>query len=317
MLASAALAPVVHITRRAARIAAGEFGERLDPPDTNDEVGEMTRSLNHVLERLNGALEANRRFASDASHELRGPITAMAGEIDVTLRHSRTADEYREALGLVRERLTALTQLSEDLILLVRAHEGSRAIELREVSIPALVREAVSRLSHAAQARGISLEARALPDLVAYADPRMLARVFDNVLANAVHYNRDGGTVVISGAEEASAPGEWKAGVAVVTITDTGSGIPPGEWERIFERFYRLDRSRARHTGGSGLGLAICREVLTVLGGGIRVVGSSPAGSVIEIRIPGRLDSSAMLSETLGPYALPDIGDLPAGRSIH
>ena len=107
-LASRALAPVVGITRRAARIAQGEFSVRLDPPARQDEVGEMTRSLNDVLERLHGALEAHRRFASDASHELRAPIAAMAGEIDVALKHPRTAEEYRDALLVVGERLTAL-----------------------------------------------------------------------------------------------------------------------------------------------------------------------------------------------------------------
>ena len=260
-LASRALAPVVGITHRAARIAKGEFSVRLDPPASQDEVGEMTQSLNDVLDRLHGALEAHRRFASDASHELRAPITAMAGEIDVALKHPRTAEEYREALLVVGERLTTLTALCEDLILLVHAQEGAQGIELREVSVLRQLQDGASRLAGPLSARDITIEARELPDLVAYADPRLLARVFDNVLANAVHYNRDGGAVVISGSAEESAPDEWKTGAALITVTDTGSGIPAGESERVFDRFYRLDQSRARQTGGSGLGLAICREV--------------------------------------------------------
>ena len=87
-----------------------------------------------------------------------------------------------------------------------------------------------------------------------------------------MHYNRDGGTVVISGSAEESVPDEWETGAALITVTDTGPGIPDGESERVFDRFYRLDQSRARRTGGSGLGLAICREVMTVLGGSIRIV---------------------------------------------
>jgi two-component system, OmpR family, sensor kinase len=126
-LASAALAPVAGITRRAARIAKGEFSTRLDPPTSQDEVGQMTHSLNEVLDRLYGALEAHRRFASDASHELRAPITAMAGEIEIALKRSRTADEYKEALLVVQDRLSSLTALCEDLILLVHAQEGAQA----------------------------------------------------------------------------------------------------------------------------------------------------------------------------------------------
>ena len=134
---------------------------------------------------------------------------------------------------------------------------------------------------------------------MAYADPRLLARVLDNVLANAVHYNRDGGAIVISGSVEESAPDEWKTGAALITVTDTGPGIPPGDAERVFDRFYRLDRSRARGTGGSGLGLAICREVLAVLGGSIRIIASSPEGTTFEIRVPGRIASDRRFSQAL------------------
>ena len=298
-LASSALAPVVAITQRAARIARGDFSARLDPPPVEDEVGVMSRSLNEVLDRLHAALEANRRFAADASHELRGPLTAMAGEIDVTLKHSRSAEEYREALSVVRERLSALTSLTEDLILLVRAQEGGRATVLREVPLVPELRQAVARISALARAREVRVDLQRMPDLVAYADPRLLARVLDNVLTNAVQYNRRGGRVTIGGAVEDAAPDEWKTGSVTLTVTDTGPGIEPGLQERVFERFYRVDRSRARHTGGSGLGLAICREVLAVLGGDIRIAASGSDGTAFEIRVPGRAMSGERTSETL------------------
>ena len=298
-LASAALAPVAGITRRAARIAKGEFSARLDPPTSQDEVGQMTQSFNEVLERLHGALEAHRRFASDASHELRAPITAMAGEIDVALTRSRSAAEYRETLLVVQDRLSALTSLCEDLILLVHAQEGAPGLELREVPVMQHLQDAAARLAGDASSRAIVIEARDLPDIVAYADPRLLARIFDNVLANAVHYNRDGGEVVVSGLAEDTLPHEWKAGTALITISDTGAGIPAGEAERVFDRFYRLDQSRARRTGGSGLGLAICREVLTALRGSIRISASSSEGTTVEIRIPGRIASARRFSQPL------------------
>lgn len=297
-LTSRALAPVVGISRRAARIARGDFAARLDPPVRLDEVGEMTQSLNEVLDRLHGALEGHRRFASDASHELRAPITAMAGEIDVALLRPRAAAEYRETLCVVRERLSSLTALCEDLMLLVNAQEGAPGLDLREVPLLPQLQRSATRLAGAADARDVRIEACDLPDLVAYADPRLLARVLDNVLANAVFYNRDGGRVEISGgADHGSEAGPVDA--VVVTVTDTGSGIPPGEFERVFDRFYRLDQSRAPATGGHGLGLAICREVLAVLGGSIRIARSSAEGTIVEIRLPGRVASSRRISEPL------------------
>src|SRR5688572_23831546 len=284
-LASRALAPVIGISRRAARIARGDFAARLDPPVRLDEVGEMTRSLNEVLDRLHGALEGHRRFASDASHELRAPITAMVGEIDVTLRRPRSAEEYHATLRVVRERLSSVTALCEDLMLLVHAQEGAPGVELREVPLLPQLQRSATRLAGAAAVRDVRIEARDLPDLIAYADPRLLARVLDNVLANAVFYNRDAGRIEVSGAEDHSDAAA--VDTVVITVSDTGSGIPPDAFERVFDRFYRLDQSRARGTGGSGLGLAICREMLAVLRGSIRVAASSRDGTTFEIRLPG------------------------------
>ena len=296
-----------HPSRRTDR--QGEFTARLDPPASQDEVGQMTRSLNDVLDRLHGALEAHRRFASDASHELRSPIAAMAGEIEVTLKYPRTAAEYRETLAGDRRSTGGADRA-------VRRPDSARAraggCHRRGAAGGARVAATGGLRGSGWRVRrrpaGSPSQVRDLPDLVAYADPRLLARVFDNVLANAVHYNRDGGAVVISGSAEESAPDEWKAGTALITVTDTGPGIPLSESERVFDRFYRLDQSRARRTGGSGLGLAICREVLTVLGGSIRISASSTEGTTFEISVPGRIASDRRFSQALACNSLSSAG---------
>ncbi len=302
-LASRALLPVVGISRRVARIAQGDFAARLDPPVQLDELGEMTVLLNNMLNRLHGALEAHRRFAADASHELRAPITAMTGEIDVTLMRPRTAAEYRETLVVVGERLSALSSLCEDLMLLAHAQEGAQAIDLREVPLLPQLHQSAARLVDAASSREIRIEAHDLPDLVVHANPRLLARVLDNVLVNAVSYNRKGGLVVLSGAANVPRSEAWTPDTVVITVKDTGPGIPADQFERVFARFYRLDPSRAPGTGGSGLGLAICREVLAVLRGSIRIADSSEAGTTFVIELPGRLASDRRVSEALGNAA--------------
>lgn len=287
-LASRALAPVRHVTARAAEIARGDFRARLDPPAVDDEIGRMTRLLNEMLERLHGALEANRRFAADASHELRSPLTAMAGEIDVTLKRERPPEEYRETLRLLRDRIGDLATLTENLMLLARAQERSPHDLVEEVPLLPLVEEAVRRAAPAATARGITIAVGALPDLVVYAERRLLARVVDNLLANAVQYNREGGRVEVRGRAETGPIDGWQAGYAVFTVHDTGPGIPRAEWTRVFHRFFRLEPSRSRQTGGAGLGLAICQAIVELFRGTIRVADSSPAGTVIEVRLPGR-----------------------------
>ncbi|MGE0360817.1 MAG: ATP-binding protein [Vicinamibacterales bacterium] len=287
-LASRALAPVQRITEQAAWIAQGNFDARLDPPPVADEVGRMTVLLNSMLDRLHGAVTANRRFAADASHELRGPLTAMAGELDVTLRHPRSADDYRDTLRHVRGQLSALTALAEDLILLARAQEGTGEATLRELDLAALVDQTFGRQAGAAAARGVALVGQGLEGVTVYADHALLARVLDNVVLNAIQYGGEGGTVTVDAEVAAPAADAWTAAQVTIRVSDTGPGIPEPERERIFERFYRLDRSRARHTGGSGLGLAICREVLAVLRGAIRVAASGPDGTTMAITLPGR-----------------------------
>lgn len=286
-LASRALAPVAQITERAAWIAQGNFDARLDPPEVHDEVGRMTLLLNSMLDRLQRAVDTHRRFAADASHELRSPLTAMSGEIDVALRHPRTADEYRATLQHVRGQVAGLTGLAGDLMLLARMQEGAGDIPLRDVALAPLVDEAFARVGPTAAARGLTLSHDGLGGARAYADPALLARVVDNVVANAVHYNRDGGAVRVTARVSTPDTGDWAPTLVTLAVSDTGPGIPAADHERVFERFFRLDESRRRHTGGSGLGLAICREVLRAMGGTIRVGQSSPAGTTIEITIPG------------------------------
>jgi len=287
VLASRALEPIDHVTQRAARIARGDLEARLDPPAIDDELGRMTTLLNEMLDRLHAVIDAHRHFAADASHELKSPLTALLGEIDVTLKRDRAPAEYRETLGLLRDRIADLTQLADDLIVLLRAEESRDARLVEEVPLTPLVEGAFRRVLPLARQRGITLRLAALPDLIAYGDARLLARAVDNLIANAVHYDRDGGTVAVSGGHAAAAPGAWQAGRVWLDVRDTGPGIPPGDWERIFERFTRLDRSRSRRTGGSGLGLAICRAVVTASGGSVGVRDSSARGTTFELSVPG------------------------------
>jgi two-component system OmpR family sensor kinase len=284
-LASRALAPIRRITEQAAAIADGQFATRLDPPGADDEIGRMTALLNRMLDRLHGALESNRRFAADASHELRGPLTAMQGEVDVTLKRARAPEEYRAALARVRERLSVMGTLTEDLMLLARAQE-QRLPEVGEVRVADLLRRVTEHATDAAAAGGVTLAVEADPNLVVYGEAGLLERVFDNLVRNGIQYNREHGTVSIT-AEVRPRTGGWVSDEVAIDVRDSGTGIPPEERERVFERFYRLDSSRSRRTGGAGLGLAISREIVQLFKGTIRVSDSPGPGTTVEVRLPG------------------------------
>ncbi len=284
-LASRALVPIRRITLQAAAIADGKFSKRLDPPPQDDEIGQMTRLLNRMLDRLHGAIEANRRFAADASHELRGPLTAVLGEIDVTLKRDREPAEYREALARLRERLRVMTALTDDLMLLVRAQENHPLV-VGEVAVGQLLQRVIERTADAAVAAGVTVTAEVPPGLVAYGDAGLLERVFDNLVRNGIQYNREGGTVTIT-ARVQPGSGEWVSDQVVIGVSDSCPGIPPAERERVFERFYRIDSSRSRRTGGAGLGLAISREIIQLFKGTIRVVDVPSPGTTIEVGLPG------------------------------
>lgn len=286
-LASRALMPVRRITEKAAFIAAGQFATRLDVPKVDDEIGRMTRLLNEMLERLHGALEASQRFAADASHELRGPLTAMLGEIDVALKRDRSADDYRQVLDRLLDRLHVMVRLTEDLMLLVRAQE-QQVPAVGEVGVADILNRVVRRQRDAAAEHRISLDVDAPSGLVAYADAGLLERVFDNLVTNAIQYNHDDGTVQIEASVRA-ASAEWAADQVVITVQNSGATIPAEERERVFERFHRLDPSRSRRTGGAGLGLAISREIVRLFKGTIRVTDGVGPGTTIEVCLPGGL----------------------------
>ncbi len=284
-LASRALAPVRRITHQAASIADGQFANRLDPPKVDDEIGQMTRLLYRMLDRLHGTLEANRRFAADASHELRGPLTALLGEIDVTLKRDRPSEEYRAVFAILRARLQVMIALTEDLMLLVRAQE-ERPSMVGEVPVAALLKRVADRNTAAALASRITIELDAASDVVIYGDTGLFERVFDNLVRNGIQYNHEGGTVTVT-VRVSPGLGEWVADRVVIAVGNTGSSIPDAERERVFERFFRLDPSRSRRTGGAGLGLAISREIVQLFKGTIRVGDSSGAGTTLEVSLPG------------------------------
>jgi len=273
LLIGRALRPVRVMTHGAAGIADATAPDRLAEPAARDELGELARTLNRMLDRLAEAAQRQREFVSDASHELRSPIAATRTLIEVALAHPDRADPAATLRGVLAE-TTRLEVLVADLLALARLDER-QALPHEELDLDDLV------LAEAARSRAVPVDTRGVTALKVRGEPKSLAHLVRNLLDNAARHAAS--RVEISTLIDDGAP--------VLIVDDDGPGIPEAERARVFERFTRLSSSRSRDDGGAGLGLALVARVAEQHGGGVRADRSPAGGARLEVRFP-REDSA-------------------------
>lgn len=274
---SRALRPVREIGATARRIAEGDLSERISAGDARSELGELATVLNSTFARLEAAFADQKNFTADASHELRTPLAVILTETQRVLSRERTAAEYREAIEVCRETAQEMKRLTESLLELARFDAGQETLRRQPFDLGVVAQAAVELMRPLAVERGIAVEV-ALAPASASGDPDRLRQVVVNLLQNAVRYNRDGGEIrVTTQATETE---------AVLTVSDTGTGIVAEALPHIFERFYRADKARSRAQGGTGLGLAICKAIAEAHGGSISVESKRGKGTSVTVRLP-------------------------------
>ncbi|MDQ6888041.1 MAG: ATP-binding protein [Gemmatimonadota bacterium] len=282
-LARRSLAPVVQMSVDAARISATNLDERLTVRNAKDELGQLAGVFNELLGRVETAFTQQRRFMADASHELRTPITIMRSEADVTLgKEERSPEEYRDSLGVIRDEGERLSIVVEELFLLARADAGQYPLRQAELYLDELVHDSVRAVRTLADERQISVSCDSAVEAPVRGDEVLLRGLLTNLLDNAIKYSEPGGHVEVSLRRcEAS---------YILSLVDTGPGIPAEAQAQIFDRFFRVDGARARaersQTGGAGLGLAIARWVAEAHGGRLELVHSSALGSEFRTTLP-------------------------------
>jgi heavy metal sensor kinase len=279
LLAYKSLKPVDDITRAAREITAQRLDRQIPQTGANDEIGRLISTFNGMILRLRQSFEQVRQFSADASHELRTPLTIMRGEVELALRNPKEPEEYRRVLVSNLEEIVRLAAIIDNLLTVSRADLAKPGLPSEEqVNLRELVDELYEDCEVIAAKKEIALELGRNEDIIVRGNKIQLRQLLMNLIDNAIKYTPTRGTVTLNSSQE--------EGMARISVTDTGIGIPGGDLEKIFDRFYRVDKARSREMGGTGLGLSIAKWIAELHRGHIEVQSQPSAGSTFTVILP-------------------------------
>ncbi|HEY6300635.1 MAG TPA: HAMP domain-containing sensor histidine kinase [Candidatus Binatus sp.] len=273
LLAGRALRPIESVTEELDAIGPTNLSSRLTVPPVADEVARLTQEINSLLERLERASATERRFASDAAHELRTPLSVLRTGLEVALARDRSPDENRAALGAAHREALSLCRIADELLMLSRLN-GEVMVDRRRLNLRALLSEIAATVGPLAQAREIKLTLSAPEDVFVNGNEGHLRRLIVNLLDNALKFTPAGGSIDVGLKSDANR--------AIIRVADTGEGIHPAELPHIFDRFFRGAGSAGE---GSGLGLSLCREIARAHGGEIAAANLPSGGSAFVVTL--------------------------------
>jgi heavy metal sensor kinase len=275
IISSRVIKPIKDISATAAKISGGDLSQRINVAEAESELGQLAAVLNSTFARLEAAFAQQQQFTSDAAHELRTPVSVMLTQAQTALNRERTAPEYRETVETCQRAAQRMRRLIESLLALARLDAGQEQMKRLQFDFSKTISDCVEMVQPMAEERGVKIISE-LSALEITGDSERLAQVVTNLLTNAIQYNLADGEVRVKL--------ESQNGMAVFTVSDTGRGIAAEDLPRVFERFYRADKSRS--TGGNGLGLAISKAVVKAHGGTIEVASEENVGTIFTVRLP-------------------------------
>ena len=276
------LAPVESLSRAARALARGDFSSRV-AVRSRDEVGELARSFNTMADDLSRTEEIRRNLVADIAHELRTPLSNIRGYLEAVRDGVLNADE--DTLDSMHEEVLLLTRLIEDLQELALAESGQMTLHLQGCDLSDLIKKAVTGVQPRAESKGIRIGVDDIEATQILADPGRIGQVLRNLLTNATNYTPAGGSIGVSV--------NRKGSEIEVSVEDTGPGIAEEELTYVFERFYRVDKSRSRATGGVGLGLTIAKRLVEAHGGRVTATSRVGKGSTFSFILPADGDSDS------------------------
>jgi len=280
-LANRALSPIDKITNTAREISHSNLSERIEMrSNTNDEIARLIDTLNQLLDRMDNAFNRQKQFTADASHELRTPIAVIRAQVEEVLDNETVSREkYHQALYAVKKQIVHMGNLIGQMLLLSRVDENKNQLEKESFDFNFLVESLMEEMENLAQIKSISLITKIENrPLYIKADQSLITQLLLNLIDNAIKYSNEGGKVILKV--------DNLGDKLKIEVKDEGSGIAEEHLNNIFERFYRVDKSRSRKNGGSGLGLAICRWIAKAHQGEISVSSIDGQGSTFTVDLP-------------------------------
>ncbi|MGZ3568466.1 MAG: sensor histidine kinase [Thermodesulfobacteriota bacterium] len=292
-LAHKALKPVDDITQTARMITSKNLNQRINPPKVKDEISRLIETFNEMISRLDQSFQQMKQFSSDASHELKTPLTILKGEVEVMLRKERTSHEYQQTLKSNLEEINRMSQIVEDLLTLSKADTGEIGLNKEDINLTEILNEVVAQMNRLASSKKLDLSSSNHDEEIhLFGDALRLRELFINLIENGIKYTEEGGSIRIFLQKVSSARNQsgWlereKGELVKIIVSDTGIGIAQEDQERIFDRFFRVDKARSREQGGSGLGLSICKWIVEAHQGDIEVESELGKGSSFIVRLP-------------------------------
>jgi len=284
ILSKKSLDPVNQITQLAQKISEGDIHRRLELDLPNDEIGNLSRTFNSMLDRLEEAFNKQKQFTSDAAHELRTPLTVMKSIIDVTLNRERDKEEYKSSLIQVRDEVDRLTEMVKSLLLISRFDTGRVALSLYPLDLTDIVTNVKNKLINLAMKKRISINLKINDYFQVHGNEDLLTRLFFNLIENAIKYSPEDDTVdVIIDYPQNSSGGSLS--YVLISIEDNGPGIPDEDLGKIFDRFYRVDKARSKFEG-TGLGLSIAKQIVKMHNGYIIAENKKGKGCIFRVFLP-------------------------------
>ncbi len=277
-LSGKALAPIVKIKSLASQVREGRLGKRIEMETKGKEIQDLVVIFNEMLDGIQHSVEAQKRFTSAVSHEVRSPLTSLRGNIEVALRKKRSPEEYEDLLNTNLSDIIRLSRITDNLLFFTKADNNILELRKQWFEVSHLLQNIVERLKYRASAAGVTIFESYEDAIEMRGDHDLLEQAFSNIVENAINYTPYGGKISVASKKQSNR--------IIVSIRDTGIGIPKEEIPHLFERFYRVNKERSRKSGGTGLGLSITEWVLTAHNGKIDVKSTLGAGSEFIISFP-------------------------------